>query len=169
MSVSHRGFTATAIKMAAEVFCAFDRNGSGYLTLQELCEALESIGCDVTMDRAGSLLSIIDGNNDGKIQLCEFEQLLYILQHADLACDESVLFYAIDLDRSGSISTNELHSILTKAGINCSQKRVEQLMNRICGREMDYVEFMRLMKIVRQCLKLCITNQMASSTTHEHV
>lgn len=153
--------------MAAEAFCAFDKDGSGYLTLQELCEALESIGCDVTMDRAKSLLSIIDANNDGKVQLCEFEQLMYILQHADLACDESVLFYATDLDRSGSIGTNELHSILTKIGIDCSQRRVEQLMGRICSGEMNYVEFMRLMTTVRQCLRLH-SQPKTPNTTHEY-
>lgn len=146
-------------KMAAEAFCAFDKDGSGYLTLRELCEALESIGCDVTMDRAESLLSIIDSNNDGKVQLCEFEQLLYILQHADLACDESVLFYATDLDRSGSIGPNELHSILTKIGVDCSQKRVEALMSRICCGELNYAEFMHLMVIMRQCLRLFIANK----------
>lgn len=160
--------THIQIKMAAAVFCAFDKDGSGYLTPQELCEALESLGCDVTMDRAESLLSIIDSNNDGKVQLCEFEQILYILQHADLACDESILFYASDIDQSGSIGPHELHGILTKIGINCSQRRVEKLVDRICNGELSYVEFMRLMTITRQCLRLYIANQMASSTTHEH-
>lgn len=154
--------------MAAAAFCAFDKDCNGYLTLQELCEALESLGCDVTVDRAESLLSIIDSNNDGKVQLCEFEQLLYILQHADLACDESILFYASDLDRSKSIGAHELHSTLRKIGINCSQERVEKLLEKICREELDYNEFMRLMTIIRQCFRLHMVNQMELNTTHDH-
>jgi len=59
-----------------QAFLVFDRDKSGYLSLPELKEVLCTMGEPLTQDEVKLVLSKIDVNNDGKVDVEEFVSFL---------------------------------------------------------------------------------------------
>jgi calcium-binding protein CML len=68
--------TASKVKLT---FSRFDANDSGYLEIQELRKALEHHGLDLSTAEAGRIMSVYDGNPNGKLDLSEFTQVIHDL------------------------------------------------------------------------------------------
>ncbi|KAK6308085.1 hypothetical protein J4Q44_G00213560 [Coregonus suidteri] len=60
----------------AELFRVFDKNGDGYIDLEELKTILESTGEAITEDDIEELMKDGDKNNDGKIDYDEFLEFM---------------------------------------------------------------------------------------------
>ncbi|MES1922360.1 calmodulin-like 3 [Bonamia ostreae] len=61
-----------------EAFKAFDKDGNGFISLEELKSAMESLGEKVTKEELQEMVKIADKNNDGKI---DYEEFVEIMQH----------------------------------------------------------------------------------------
>ncbi|XP_045062791.1 troponin C, slow skeletal and cardiac muscles-like [Coregonus clupeaformis] len=59
-----------------ELFRVFDKNGDGYIDLEELKTILESTGEAITEDDIEELMKDGDKNNDGKIDYDEFLEFM---------------------------------------------------------------------------------------------
>ncbi|TNJ30285.1 Calmodulin [Giardia muris] len=138
--------------MAAALFKEYDRNNDGSLSLEEMRQALEGLGCFVTTKRLCALIALVDANSDGTLQLAEFEHLVYIIQHADLAREESVLFYAIDTDHSGTIDGTELREILERTGFKCSEGRIERFVDEACHGALTADTFTTFVRALRRAV-----------------
>ena len=62
-----------------KTFTRFDVNHSGYLEVQELRKALEHHGLNLSTAEAGRIMSVYDGNPNGKLDLSEFAQVIHDL------------------------------------------------------------------------------------------
>jgi len=57
-------------------FRVFDKDGNGFITRDELKEAMEMIGEPVTDEDIDNMITMADLNKDGKIDYEEFSKLL---------------------------------------------------------------------------------------------
>ncbi|KAJ8251195.1 hypothetical protein GJAV_G00218340 [Gymnothorax javanicus] len=73
------GLTQKSPQEVKEVFCVLDNDGSGYIEAEELKYFLQrfSSGARVLTDKeADAFMSAADGDNDGKIGVQEFQNLV---------------------------------------------------------------------------------------------
>jgi hypothetical protein len=64
-------------KLAKKVFSQFDVDGSGQLDANELKPALALMGLRMNWEQISAILKKLDVNQSGKIELCEFETLVF--------------------------------------------------------------------------------------------
>ena len=64
--------TSQAIDPMRAAFSAFDLNGDGVLTAQEIYQVMKELGEDVSLKDAESMVAAADTNGDGKINFDEF-------------------------------------------------------------------------------------------------
>jgi calmodulin len=69
----HKKYTYDELKQAFEFF---DRDGSGYITKEELRLALNRLGKLCTEKELNAMISVNDDDGNGKISFDEFQKLL---------------------------------------------------------------------------------------------
>lgn len=105
------------------VFRAHDADGSGTIDTTELRPALAQLGVEVDQARAQEMLARVDADRSGQLDLQEFSQ---IFSHSRLR----TVFDSLDDDRSGTISTAELHRALHQLGCGSVKPREVRHMVR---------------------------------------
>ena len=111
-------------------FNFFDRNGDGKISKEELGSVVRSLGQKVSDAELVKLMSDVDANGDGYIDLQEFIDLnakaITECSRMDLDTDDYgstgmrdaivAAFNVFDVDRNGFISAEELHRVLVGFG-----------------------------------------------------
>lgn len=69
----HKKYTYDELKQAFEFF---DRDGSGYITKEELRLALNRLGKSCSDKELNAMISVNDDDGNGKISFDEFQKLL---------------------------------------------------------------------------------------------
>ena len=143
-----------------EAFSVLDQDGSGTISASELKSALIKGGSSqVSEEEIQSLISQVDANGDGELQLDEFEVLWKRLQatarrreHRQVKFMKGFLasfgfskesglrpsmshreaFSVLDQDGSGTISASELKSALIKGGSSqVSEEEIQSLISQV--------------------------------------
>lgn len=120
-SSSGRQATFDLTKELTETFRYFDRNGDGKISATELGHVLTCIGIKSAHEELEAMVSAVDFDNDGFIELDEFIKLnMLALEATDGIHGESKsmeeAFEVFDLDGDGYISAAELHQVLSGLG-----------------------------------------------------
>lgn len=146
------------------VFAAFDRNGDGLITREELRESLRGLRISVSDAEVEAAVAGSDSDGDGQIDLTEFCGLLESMSAIDGCGDcsgaggdrggEAELkeaFDVFDTDGDGVITVEELGRVLSSLGMS-EGKRAEACEEMIRKVDVDgdgmvnFDEFKRMMR-----------------------
>jgi solute carrier family 25 phosphate transporter 23/24/25/41 len=119
-----------------QVFESLDRNKSGSLELDEVEAGMKALGIPVTKPTVQRLFGRLDSNGDGKVTLPEFASY----------CDTRLVeirktFDAIDTDRSGSISSEEIKLCVQSLGMKISSDQLRGMVRHVVKGEAASISF----------------------------
>ena len=135
----------------AKVFKAFDKNGDGKLSMQEVKEGyLEHYGKVMSDEEVEQMFNAVDTDKSGFIDYSEF--VVAALNENQLTTNEKLqaAFKMFDKDGSGMISPDEIKEVLSFGGTNQLNKAtldaiVKQVDDNEDG-EISFEEFVEMMK-----------------------
>ncbi|CAM8963181.1 unnamed protein product [Rhodiola kirilowii] len=102
------------------IFATFDKNGDGYVTREELREAMKGAGMVMRESEIEEMVEKMDVNGDGLIDLGEFCESIEMDGIGEEADDEGGLreaFNVFDGNKDGVISVEELGKVLVSLGL----------------------------------------------------
>lgn len=118
-----------------KVFRKFDANGDGKISISELGSILGALGSVTPEAELKVVMSEIDTDKDGFIDLDEFIE--FQRRGCNAGDGESVnkelreAFDLYDQDKNGKISAGELHSVLKSLGEKCSLKDCKKMIKSV--------------------------------------
>lgn len=115
-----------------DVFRRFDANGDGKISSSELSGILSSMGCHIGQEELGLMMKEADADGDGFISLEEFIDL-NTRGKDRAACLEDLknAFQVFDLDRNGSISSDELYQVLKGMGDGSTREDCRNMIDGV--------------------------------------
>ena len=124
------------------VFNLFDANGDGFLTRQEIEDALEVLGRSISREDRYKLLQRIDNNN--VVTQEGFLEWMAERQDLDITADLREIFDLIDVDGSGHLSVAEFSQIVRCFDTKDSDEQIAALVKQADlddNGEIDFEEF----------------------------
>ncbi|KAM0947848.1 putative EF-hand domain-containing protein [Dioscorea sansibarensis] len=112
------------------VFKKFDSNGDGQISTSELANILESLGQKASEEELSRMMAVADADGDGFISLNEFLDLM-AADDASALEDLRHAFAVFDTDRSGSISAEELATVLRSLGEGASVAQCRRMIDSV--------------------------------------
>eukprot|EP00976_Prorocentrum_cordatum_P060384 1175870-Prorocentrum_minimum.AAC.4 len=112
------GLSNEEIEACRTAFAMFDKDFSGSIDIQELRETLKAMGQNPSEEELFLLLSQVDDNGSGTIELSEFMQLILSQkvqqEHEDNDTDTIDAFVSLggNPDKSGVVKTAKLRHIV---------------------------------------------------------
>lgn|ERR1712048_942031 len=142
--------TETQLKDLQETFSLFDANGNGYITTQELAQAMRQLGQNPTNKEIKEMIAKVDANNDGKLNFEEFKSMMVekMKLPADTEKEMKDAFRMFDRDGNGFVSAAELKHIMTNLGEKLSEEEVEIMIHEVDidgDGQLNYEEFVKMM------------------------
>lgn len=116
------------VRELSDAFDFFDLNRDGKLSVEEIATVVRSFGEEVTQEDIQMLITRVDSDGDGSLDLCEFIDLntramststsLDSQFSTENAEDDALLatFNRFDINKDGFISADELHRSLAAFG-----------------------------------------------------
>ena len=137
----------------AKVFKAFDKNGDGKLSMQEVKEGyLEHYGKVMSDEEVEEMFNKVDTDKSGFIDYSEF--VVAAMNENQLTSNEKLqaAFKMFDKDNSGSISAEEIREVLSFGGTNpLSKEAIDAIIKQVDENgdgDISYEEFVDMMKNV---------------------
>jgi len=119
-------------------FNAADTDGNGSLSHDELRDLLRSLGLQMVDDEnLNKWINDIDGNNDGEIDMIEFQLIFEKIKLSSNCTFDKLLretFDMYDADGSGDIDQSELKTLMAQLGFDLSD---EELSNMVAEVDVD--------------------------------
>ncbi|KAH0692216.1 hypothetical protein KY285_019313 [Solanum tuberosum] len=115
-----------------QVFKKFDVNGDGKICSSELGSIMANLGNPATEEELVNMIREVDSDGDGFIDLQEFIEL----NTKDIDSNEVLeslkdAFSVFDMDKNGSISAEELLTILRSLGEDCTLAECRKMISGV--------------------------------------
>ena len=137
--------TRAQVQEFKEAFDIFDVDGGGTITAEELGEVMKSLGQRPTRAQLEAMVREIDADGDGAIDFPEFlTMMLRKMNEGDPERELRDVFTVFDKDQSGTISADELKSVMKVIGEKLTEQEIEdaiRLADTTGDGEVDYDEF----------------------------
>lgn len=114
------------------IFKDADKDGSGYLTLEELTGMLRSKGYKEGEDKIKAMFASVDTSGDKKISLEEYLTAMGQMppkNHVEASMRRC--FRGFDKDGSGNIDSKELKQAMKECGSNLSDDEIDRLIKLV--------------------------------------
>ncbi|XP_042497516.1 probable calcium-binding protein CML25 [Macadamia integrifolia] len=122
----------TQIEELEDVFKKFDVNGDGKISSSELGAIMGSLGHPTTEDELEKMIKEVDSDGDGYIDLNEFIELnTKGVDTVKVLEDLRNAFLIYDIDRNGSISPEELQTVLRSLGEETSLAECRKMISGV--------------------------------------
>lgn len=124
------------LEEAMDIFREIDRDGSGFLDVQEIKEMALRLGQPLPDDRIKDIFQDMDKNGDGKIQADEFMEWFSAEETKQgiknyFHQKTLQIFKEIDADNSGYLDEQELTDISLQLGQNFPKKKIKAIFNEM--------------------------------------
>ncbi|XP_070556029.1 calmodulin-like [Ptychodera flava] len=136
-----------------QAFREFDRNGDGYITIDELRRTMKKLGETISEDELREMMKEADQDGDGRVNYKEFAKIIRnedpmdAYNHTDPSHQGLMdVFHDIDEDGNGYITIEELRHALRKIPQHYTDEDIEDMMEEadINGDgKVNYMEFLR--------------------------
>jgi calcium-dependent protein kinase len=134
----------------AKVFKAFDKNGDGRLSMEEVKEGyVDHYGKIISDDEVEKMFKMVDADNSGFIDYTEF--VVAAMNEQELNSSEflQAAFKMFDKDGSGIISADEIKSVLGFGENAGSAEMMDKIVKQVDENgdgEISFEEFVQMMK-----------------------
>ena len=137
--------TRAQVQEFKEAFDIFDVDGGGTITVEELEEVMKSLGQKPTKAQLEATVREIDADGDGAIDFAEFlTMMLRKMNEGDPEKELRDVFTVFDKEQSGTISAEELKSVMQVIGEKLTEQEIEdaiKMADTTGDGEVDYEEF----------------------------
>jgi len=137
--------TRAQVKEFKEAFDIFDVDGGGTITADELGDVMRSLGQKPSKELLEEMVREIDADGDGAIDFPEFlTMMLRKMNEGDPEKELRDVFMVFDKDKSGTISADELRTVMKVIGEKVTEQEIEdaiRLADTTGDGEVDYDEF----------------------------
>ncbi|XP_019418735.1 PREDICTED: calmodulin-like [Lupinus angustifolius] len=135
-----------------EAFCLFDKDGDGFISIEELGIAMRSLDENPTIEELQFMMKEGDLDGKGTMEFGEFLNLMAI-KIKETAAEEELkeAFRVFDKDQDGYISPIELMFVMRTIGVKVTEEELGFMVNQadLDGDGLiDYEEFVRMMMSV---------------------
>lgn len=124
------------------VFELFDANGDGFITRQEIMDALDVLGQGISLEDRTNLLNLL--NTDEQVTRDAFIEWMGNRQDLDIRADLRQVFQLIDVDGSGKLSIDEFTQIIRCFNTSVTDSEIAALLRQADldgDGEIDFEEF----------------------------
>uniref|UniRef100_A0A8D8TV76 Calmodulin n=2 Tax=Cacopsylla melanoneura TaxID=428564 RepID=A0A8D8TV76_9HEMI len=132
-----------------EAFSLFDKSGSGKISSKDVASVMRTLGRNPTEREIQGLLSKIDPNNEGSVDLETF--LKHLADHLPFEEPTEELleaFQVFDKKNLGYISIHEMRHILTNYGEKLSEPEIDEFLAVADEMKTGYVKYVEFVKVM---------------------
>jgi len=125
------GLSADEVQEVKDAFDLFDSDSSGAVSVQELVEAMQSLGLDQKNDAVFNMIKEIDTDGSGELEFAEWlEMMTARLTNKTPKADIEKVFKLFDNDRTGEISLDNLKRVANDLGEEVSNEELQEMVQR---------------------------------------
>ncbi|KAF1804504.1 hypothetical protein V8B55DRAFT_1499840 [Mucor lusitanicus] len=132
-----------------ESFALFDKNGDGAIDVEELGQVMRSLNQEPTNEELKDMINDVDSDNNGRIDFNEFLTIMSRMKGNDETENDLLeAFKVFDKDQDGSITQDELRSVMSNLGQKLSSQELDEMIKEadIDGDgKINYKEFVKMM------------------------
>merc|ERR1711982_257208 len=117
------GLSADEVQEVKDAFDLFDTDSSGAVSVQELVDAMQSLGLDQKNEAVFNTIKEIDTDGSGELEFQEFlEMMTARLSDKTPRTEIERVFKLFDNDRTGEISLDNLKRVASELGEEVSNE-----------------------------------------------
>ncbi|XP_064641179.1 neo-calmodulin-like isoform X2 [Lineus longissimus] len=138
------GFSEDQIAAFQEAFSVFDKDGDGFITVDELGTVMLSLGQRPSLEDLHAYIQEVDMDDSGTIDFSEFLEMMAKKIHTDPEKEFRDVFRVFDEDADGFISVDELYNVLIKLGETITREDALDMIREADlngDGKVDYAEF----------------------------
>jgi len=132
-----------------QAFAAFDKDGNGEITSEELGEMMRSLGLEPSETELQDIINEVDLDSTGSIDFDEFVTMMAKrVPKVDAETELRQAFKVFDRDGSGTIDTEELRHVMKSLGENLTDEQIDEMIreaDKDGDGTVDYNEFVQLL------------------------
>jgi len=132
-----------------EAFSGFDTNNDGFISKEELQDAMSNFGHIVSSKELDEMIKLVDKDGNGLVDFKEFLNLMEsncLVQDVDREIE--ALFAHIDRNKDGFISEKELKDMMKGLGEKVKKKDIKKMMKVADSNKDGKISFNEFKKFV---------------------
>merc|ERR1711935_1068452 len=125
------GLSTDEVQEVKDAFDLFDSDNSGAVSVNELVEAMQSLGLEQKNEAVFNMIKEIDTDGSGELEFQEFLEMM-TARLSDKAPRTEIerVFKLFDEDRTGEISLNNLKRVASELGEEVSNEKLQEMVKR---------------------------------------
>merc|ERR1711939_589760 len=125
------GLSADEVQEVKDAFDWFDTDSSGAVSVQELIDAMVSLGIDKKNEAVFEMIKEIDTDGSGELEFAEWLEMMTARLTAKTPRSEiEKVFKLFDNDRTGEISLDNLKRVAAELGEEVSNEELQEMVMR---------------------------------------
>ena len=125
------GVSSDEVQEVKDAFDLFDTDSSGAVSVQELVDAMVSLGIDQKNESVFNMIKEIDTDGSGELEFAEWlEMMTARLTNKTPKADIEKVFKLFDNDRTGEISLDNLKRVANDLGEEVSNEELQEMVQR---------------------------------------
>ncbi len=148
-SYERPGLSADEVEEIKEAFDIFDADQSGSISVEELLNAMKSLGFDTKNPAIYKMIADFDESGDGQISFDEFLDMMTArISDRNTRDDLRRVFNLFDDGRKGEISVEDLKRVARELGEEISEEELKEIVQRAdldADKKLSFEDFYNVM------------------------
>ena len=125
------GVSTDEVQEVKDAFDLFDTDSSGAVSVQELIDAMTSLGLEQKNQAVFDMIKEIDTDGSGELEFAEFLDMMCArLTNKTPRSEIEKVFKLFDNDRTGEISLDNLKRVANDLGEEVSNEELQEMVQR---------------------------------------